>query len=640
MPLAGAGRLMELKPGTRVTDKVVLVRPLSKGAMGAVWVATHETLDTEVAVKFIIEEFYSRRADALERFKREATAAARIKSPHVVQMLDHGVTQDGTPYIVMELMEGESLADRIKREGPLTPKEAAQVVTHVCRALTAAHKLGVIHRDIKPQNIFITEIHGELFAKVLDFGIAKHTDRRSGEELTEPGTLVGTPEYLSRDLIAKKGAQADDQLDLWAVAVVAYKCLTGEIPFSGETLALVLAALAIGEFAPPSQHRPELHPRYDRWFKRAFHERVERRFASAEDLAMSFQAVVDPAAAPWDQRETQAQPSLRVVAPQRRLARLPVVLVAIGGLALGAVLAFGVYKKWPRSMALARADVAVTEDSAARSAPSPVEPSAAPVPAPPADPEASDAGPLPGGEDEVYVPAGVVHLGCRDDNPDCAADERPAKDVDVAAFFIDRYEVRVSDFELCVRDRGCNASGLSGFALSGGRFGLSKQCNWRRDERSDHPLNCVTQGQALAYCQWAKKRLPSEVEWERAARGDDTRVFPWGDEAPSCERTVMGGCGGEGTAPVAAQPADRGPFGTIGMAGNVREWVADWYSEDQYRNLVPSKPSGPGSGSERVARGGSWGNAVGRFLRVSARDHYGPETRSVHLGFRCARSVE
>jgi serine/threonine-protein kinase len=630
---------MELKPGTRVTDKVVLVRPLSKGAMGAVWVAAHETLDTEVAVKFIIEEFHVRRADALERFKREATAAARIKSPHVVQMLDHGVTKDGTPYIVMELMEGESLADRIKRDGPLSPKETAQVVTHVCRALTAAHRLGVIHRDIKPQNIFITEIHGELFAKVLDFGIAKHTDSRGREELTEPGTLVGTPEYLSRDLIAKKGAQADDQVDLWAVAVVAYKCLTGEIPFSGETLALVLAALAIGEFDPPSKHRPDLHPRFDRWFKRAFHEKVERRFASAEDLAMSFQAVVDPAAAPWDHRETQARPTVPLTRQVPRPRRLPLVLTALAGLLLGAVIAYGVYRSLPRAVPLVRAE-AIIGGGAMASSSEAVTPQPSTVEPTPSSSASDDAGAPAPRDGEIYVPAGFVLFGCQGDDAECEADERPAKRVEVAAFFIDAHEVRVLDYEQCVRERGCNATGLSGYALGTGSFGLSKQCNWRRDARSDHPINCVTHTQATTFCQWAKKRLPSEVEWERAARGDDARSFPWGNEPPTCERTVMGGCGGEGTAPVAAQPADRSPFGVIGLTGNVREWVADWYDADHYRNLVPDRPVGPSSGSERVARGGGWGNPVAKYLRASARSHSAPETRSVHLGFRCARSVD
>ena len=126
---------MDLAPGYRVTPKVRLVRPLGKGAMGAVWVASHDTLDTEVAVKFITDEFQSRRADALERFRREATAAARIKSPHVVQMLDHGVTEDGIPYIIMELLEGEPLSDRIKRDGTLSLKETGQVGS-MCAALS------------------------------------------------------------------------------------------------------------------------------------------------------------------------------------------------------------------------------------------------------------------------------------------------------------------------------------------------------------------------------------------------------------------------------------------------------------------------------------------------------------------------
>ncbi len=637
--------VMELAPGYRVTDKVTLVRPLGKGAMGSVWAAEHKTLDTEVAVKFITDEFQSRRADALERFRREATAAARIKSPHVVQMLDHGVTADDIPYIVMELLEGECLADRIKRDGTLPIEETGQVVVHVSRALTAAHKLGVIHRDIKPQNIFITKIHGELFAKVLDFGIAKHTER-DGEELTEPGTLVGTPEYLSRDLIATKGAQADEQVDLWALAVVAYKCLTGTIPFSGDTLALVLAALAVGKFEPPSKVRPELPERFDRWFERAFHEDPDRRFATAEELALSFAAVVSPDSAAFDHKETQVRP--RVTPPEKTRGRSTstVLLTVLASLAVGVVIAVAIYDRQRGLGDGPRADTTSLPDAGPRTthtgvirntAVAPPEPPP-PLDAGPPDAAAPEPPPIPA-EGEVYVPAGTVWLGCYAAmDGDCDDDERPGKRVHTGPFFIDEKEVTVADYEACVSDRRCQPSGLSGYALEGGRFGLSQGCNWGRRERAKHPINCLTWSQAAAYCQWAGKRLPTEVEWERAARGDDRRIFPWGDDYADCDHAVMANCGNTaGTWEAGSQVNDKSPFGAFDMGGNVREWTADWYAENHYKQLNIRNPAGPPRGEKRVTRGGSWGNAVHRFLRVSDRDADAPDTRSVYLGFRCVR---
>src|SRR5690606_3856287 len=137
-----------------------LLRPLSEGAMGSVWVAEHLTLETEVAVKFISADL-SQDPQVLERFQREAKAAAQIKSPNVVQTLDHGVTDEGLPYIVMELMEGQSLADMLEEGGPLGLLQTAAIVTQVARALGKAHSLGIIHRDIKPANIFLLEEDAE-----------------------------------------------------------------------------------------------------------------------------------------------------------------------------------------------------------------------------------------------------------------------------------------------------------------------------------------------------------------------------------------------------------------------------------------------------------------------------------------------
>jgi formylglycine-generating enzyme required for sulfatase activity len=233
-----------------------------------------------------------------------------------------------------------------------------------------------------------------------------------------------------------------------------------------------------------------------------------------------------------------------------------------------------------------------------------------------------------------------VWFGCSPDDAECEEDEKPGREVPVEAFFIDKLEVRVRDYEACASKRNCSPSGLSGYALGGGSFGVSSRCNWRRDGREDYPLNCITHSQAASYCEWLGKRLPTEIEWERAARGDDKRIFPWGNEPADCERTVMGTCGQEGAWPSGSQPKDRSPWGALDMGGNVREWVDDWYSAEAYAASDAGAPPAPQSGTERVARGGSWGNGVSRFMRISERGAYTPETRSVYVGFRCARSAK
>ena len=147
---------MKLEPGSAVTPALKLVRLLGRGAMGSVWVADHLPLQTQVAIKFMAATV-AEDPVSVQRFAREAKAAAQIKSPHVVQIFDHGITDDGTPYIVMELLDGESLEKRLRRVGPLNLLEATQILTQVCKALAKAHEIGVVHRDIKPANIFILD---------------------------------------------------------------------------------------------------------------------------------------------------------------------------------------------------------------------------------------------------------------------------------------------------------------------------------------------------------------------------------------------------------------------------------------------------------------------------------------------------
>ena len=222
---------MDLKPGTLVTANVRLVEPLAKGAMGSVWIAEHVFLRTRVAVKFIAERLVSADPEAVARFHREASCAAQIKSPHVVQTFDQGLMTDGTPYIVMELLEGESLRQRLERSGPLTLRQTALVVAHVAKALHKAHKHRIVHRDIKPENIFLSLVdEGERLVKVLDFGTAKQTHVLEDKKLTIPGVLIGTPEYMSREQVMQ-AEEVDYRADLWALSVAAYEALTGQVPF-------------------------------------------------------------------------------------------------------------------------------------------------------------------------------------------------------------------------------------------------------------------------------------------------------------------------------------------------------------------------------------------------------------------------
>jgi eukaryotic-like serine/threonine-protein kinase len=301
----------ELKRGTVINEKIRLVRPLGEGAMGTVWVAHHLALDTEVAVKFISRKMTADHPEVLGRFEMEAKATARIKSPHIVQVFDAGVAH-GTPYIVMELLEGESLAARLERTGWLGFMQCEQVVSQVARALGRAHDLGVVHRDIKPENIFLCPSEDGIFVKLLDFGVAKAADIGARPGLTNPGVLVGTPEYMSREqLISSR--EVDHLADLWALAVLAYEMVTGDVPFTGETMALICMAICNGEHVPPSQLRKGVPAGLDDWFARAIRRDPAERFQTARELAVAFRAALLPNAFSFEDELSRETPIASLV---------------------------------------------------------------------------------------------------------------------------------------------------------------------------------------------------------------------------------------------------------------------------------------------------------------------------------------
>ena len=271
----------ELLPGLLVTPTVRLTRPLGAGGMGSVWVADHLALKTEVVVKFMSKEL-AQSPDAVARFSREAAAASQVKSPHVVQTFDHGVTTDGVPYIVMELLEGTDLAQHLEQRGRMTPAEVTAIYTQVAKALGKAHAVGIVHRDLKPDNIFLCAGEAdELFVKVLDFGIAKG-DARLGSGTTT-GQVMGTPYYMSPEQIV--GSRTVDlRADIWALGVVAFELLTAARPFEGESIGALTLAIH-GPLPPPSSIDRSLPPTFDAWFAKSCAVSPADRFATVKDAA-------------------------------------------------------------------------------------------------------------------------------------------------------------------------------------------------------------------------------------------------------------------------------------------------------------------------------------------------------------------
>lgn len=274
-----------------VTPSVKLVRPLGEGGMGAVWVAEHLSLRTQVVVKFIASALKNDK-EATARFSREAAAAAQVKSPHVVQTFDHGFTADGTPYIVMELLEGRDLGALLDVEGRCAPELVVAIVAQLCRALDRAHERGIVHRDIKPGNIFLCDGgDGEIFVKLLDFGIAKGVDVPKIDSGTKTGAMIGSPLYMSPEQILGS-KNVDHRSDLWSVGVVAYEALTGQRPFDAETMGGLAIQIHSEPLPSPSAMNPGLSPAVDAWFHRACSRAPGDRYGSAREMAAALAAAV------------------------------------------------------------------------------------------------------------------------------------------------------------------------------------------------------------------------------------------------------------------------------------------------------------------------------------------------------------
>jgi serine/threonine-protein kinase len=271
-----------------VAGKYEVLRILGRGGMGSVWEGRHATLGTRVAIKFIDSE-YVENEEAQTRFANEAKAAAAIQSKHAIHIYDHGVTGDGRPYIVMELLTGEPLDKRLDALGRVPLPDTARIIGQVCKALQRAHDAGIIHRDLKPENIFLvrTPDDDEDMAKVLDFGIAKIKGNLGDKAIsssTRTGTVMGTPFYMSPEQ-ARGLRNVDYRSDLWSLGVIAYRCVTGQMAFDGESVGDLLVKVCTAPLPVPTRVVPDLPRGFDAWFARALEREPSARFQSALELA-------------------------------------------------------------------------------------------------------------------------------------------------------------------------------------------------------------------------------------------------------------------------------------------------------------------------------------------------------------------
>jgi formylglycine-generating enzyme required for sulfatase activity len=679
--------VVDLQPDVVIAGKLRLLRLLGHGGMGVVWAARHLALETDVAVKFIRPERAAESPALVARFEREARATARIAHPHVVHVLDYGMAAGAVPYIAMELLRGFSLADLLERGGRLSFATCKSLVQQIGSALESAHEHGVVHRDIKPHNVFITEgSRGyPLFVKVLDFGVAKMLGDAAvpgaSPALTETGMILGSAPYMSPEQL-EGSKDVDLRADLWSLAVIVYETLTATQPFHGSSFVAVGAAVLTGKYRPVSQLRPDLPAAIDDWFAKALCVDPEGRFQSARDLVAAFVAHDSP----LEEEDAAAADGARLDA----FAETVAAPVDVGGTVGHAPAA-----KKPSARRSAEGGPGASEEGALPGAKAPEGPRGSAG----GGPGASQGGAIEGverpegprGKTRRRIALGVAagafaalatFAGARLTLPartaglagcpagmaliegssfpmgsaaegETPSDETPLHSATVGPFCLDLTEVTVKAYSECEScARSTMTVEIEGLTPNARTF-WSQFCNG--PQASDHPINCVDWNQAKAYCAARGKRLPSETEWELAARGKEARTYPWGQAPPSGAR--LDACGAEcsrmlterfesvgkgpwpgmhgdddsapSTAPVGRYPAGASPAGVLDLAGNVWEWTESHYCPYGKDDCDDSR---------RVLRGGGWDTVDSQFVRSAHRRPSAPTARGWSIGLRCART--
>jgi eukaryotic-like serine/threonine-protein kinase len=381
-PAAGTPSLTNLTDlvGTTLSDRYLVTRKVGQGGMGAVYEATHTLIGKRVAVKVLLEK-YAQREAIVARLKQEAQLASSIGNEHIIDITDFGNTDDGRTFVVMEFLEGESMAECLARESKLPEQRILHIAHQAASALAAAHDKGVVHRDIKPENVFLLRRKETDFVKVVDFGISKSLRASSEEEeqprLTQTGMVLGTPLYMSPEQ-ARGDEDLDHRVDIYALGVIMYEAACGRVPFSGNNYLSVISQVLNEEPTHPRELRPELSEEFEAIVMRAMAKERDERYASAKDMLADLGAVLDD--------PTHSTERAKITGPRRLLPRRPKVPrlawavggagVAVGGVTLAVVLLMGS----PKRPAPAQPAVAPTVETSRE----PVEPKPAPPPVEPA----------------------------------------------------------------------------------------------------------------------------------------------------------------------------------------------------------------------------------------------------------------
>jgi serine/threonine-protein kinase len=672
--------------GRQLAETYQLMRKLGAGGMGSVYEARHIRLETSFAIKFLRPEL-AINEEMLARFHREARAASQLKHPHILEVFDVNKTPDNLHYIVQEYLDGKPLSAVLEEQGTLPVARGAAIVAQVCDALAAAHAKGIVHRDIKPENLFLVrkdDYHD--FVKVLDFGIAKMQEGRA--KLTQAAQVMGTPDYISPEQASSAG-EVDFRSDIYSLGVVVYRIFTGRLPYEIDNPALALHAVTSQDPVPPSQRRPDLPREIEAVIQRAMMRQPAARFQSMTELKDALLSLLTdqelasiavvaairatpvgradstpvrgtpiPAtvAASRDQITGPPQPSagwnkldvdsLRKGStptpiagqltpttanrPGERSKLAPIVVATVAALAIGGSIAAYFLLRDPKPVRPAVADAAPPPARKDAGRPAPRPDTARPVAA-----ERKDAGAAkPAGEaGMVKLAGGKFRMG----RADGSAVERPPHTCTVEDFLLDEREVSLEEWAAFLATP-------EGRELAATAKAAKPPHDWSgaagaRGAEAQLPVTMVTWSEASAYCASKGKRLPTEKEWEYAARGPThDGLYPAGKEPPGPE---VANWSRSKVVPAKLRPASQSQAvgGLKDLIGNAGEWVADAFGGYTAKCDKRAKPN-PQLAKFRMIRGGGFDDVDPTHLTATYRIPQDPTSfRWKSVGFRCAKNA-
>jgi serine/threonine protein kinase len=605
-----------------------VVEEVGSGGMGKVYRGVDLTLDRDVAIKVLRPELMSK-DQIVNRFRSEALTLAKLNHPHIA-MLYSFFRHEEFFLMVLEFVRGERLDRRMQRYGTLPFEDAMAIFSQVLQAISYAHKRGIIHRDLKPNNIMITEAEE---VKVMDFGIARVVGT---ERMTQEGLLVGTLEYMAPEQI--RGSEPSPQTDIYSLGIMFYEMLTGRLPFTCKSQYELMRAHIELPPLPPSQFVPDMLPHVESAILAALSKEPADRFSSVDNFHAALIGA-DPS--------IFADKSVRTTKFQQRTMD-PTLQSAASGQLESATTGGATSRHTPIST---EARVSAAPISSSELAPEPpiykrpiflagmalvavlaiVAIALALRPQPPTPPKPNTPPKYP--VDMVKVEGATFRMG-RDVPPrpngsedfDWAAAEWPAHQMSVPTFEIDRNEVTNEEYALFVKE----TNGLPPKDWGGPQPPAGRE-KW--------PVRNVSQVEAQIFAAWRSQRdgttyrLPTEEEWEFAARGNQNQRYPWGDAWQDGRANTTG----NSPKPVGSYPNGASPWGINDMIGNVGEWTSSLakYHPNSNRNVPPEERG------MVVVRGGSFKSSpTGKFpIRVTSRGWFPTSHREETIGFRLVREA-